>query len=122
MNDSAVHLRRVIKQLEASALANQVRITDITDSLFKIEKLTGESGSRTDFSFTIRKEVHTSGERWWPVVYISQSGSELRAETHVNGRILTNIHMQNELVALAESWAKALEAQAVTKTVKNVLL
>ena len=51
---------------------------------------------------------------------MSSDGSEINSESKVSGRTLVNLHLQDELVIFADSWAKALEAKAVTKSVRNV--
>jgi hypothetical protein len=43
---------------------------------------------------------------WWPVFFNDSAGRTIEAVVHVGGKALTNIQKQNELIELANTWAK----------------
>jgi hypothetical protein len=122
MKNGAVNLRKAIKRLQALSTSPLLLVTQFGSDLIRIEKRSGESGNRTEFSFTIRVEGPLGHETWWPIEYSGTNGEIIKAETQVNGRTLVNLSCQNDLIEVAETWARTLEAQHVTQTVGNALL
>lgn len=122
MGMGAAKLKHIIKHLQKTNLPRELVITSMPSDLLKIEKRTHGSEFRTEFSFVVRIERSKKTSTWWPIQYSSASGDDITSETHVNGRTLVNLQKQAALVDLAETWARTLEAQVVTKTVGNALL
>ncbi len=119
--NGAAKLQKIIKGLQDRGALGGIALRGSTDNVFWIEKRTGESEIRTEFSFQIRIDRVAGKESWWPISYSSASGETISCETISNGKLLTNFVKQDALIDLAESWAKSLEAELVTKTVDNVL-
>ena len=122
MTSGAANLRKIIKRLQKQTIPSFLSIIADGPSLLQIEKRTGESGFRTEFGFTIRIETVAGREVWWPIQYIGSNGEIIKSETELNGRTLVNLQRQNELVTLAETWARTLDAQHVASAVGNALL
>lgn len=119
--NGAAKLQKIIKGLQDRGAMKGIALRGPTDSVLWIEKRTGESENRTEFSFQIRIDRVAGKDTWWPISYSSASGETISCETVSNGKTLTNFVKQDTLIELAESWAKTLEAELVTKTVDNVL-
>jgi hypothetical protein len=122
MNQGALQLKRVINKLQSKAAALSLTISYPEIDIVRIEKRTGTSGVRTEFVFVVRVERLEGKEVWWPVEYTGVHGEVIRSEKEFRGRTLVNLQRQGELVNLAESWARSLDAQNVTQTVGNALL
>ncbi|HXH76090.1 MAG TPA: hypothetical protein VNJ08_14055 [Bacteriovoracaceae bacterium] len=122
MSNGAVNLKKIIKKLESRSLPASLKLTANSSNLLLIEKCTNDSKEKTEFILTIRIENFGGHETWWPIEYLGQNGESAKSESQINGRTLVNLNKQNDLIILAETWAKALEAQLVTQTVGNVLL
>lgn len=119
--NGAAKLQKIIKGLQDRGALKGIALRGPTDNVLWIEKRTGESESRTEFTFQIRIDRVAGKDVWWPISYNSASGEAVSCETISNGKTLTNFVKQDALIELAESWAKTLEAELVAKTVDNVL-
>lgn len=117
----AVKLQKIIKSLQDRGAMKGIAIRGPAENVLWIEKRTGESESRTEFTLQIRIDRVAGKDTWWPISYSSASGEAISCETVSNGKTLTNFVKQDALIDLAESWAKTLEAELVAKTVENAL-
>lgn len=121
MKLGAFKLQRIIGSLQ---LKNALRLIDIGnegESIFWIEKRTGTSDNPVAFHFRFRKEISNGKEIWWPVSYYNGQGEKISCERFFNGKVLTNLAKQDELISISESWARSLEAEHVVRTVDNAL-
>jgi len=120
MANGAVKLRNIIKQLQTRTMPSDLFVSQPEQNLVRIEKRTKASDSRTEFAFLLRTERRDKSETWWPVEY-STPTEVVSCETVINGRVLVNLVKQESLIELAETWARTLEAQQITKSMVTAL-
>lgn len=80
----------------------------------------GERGSKIDFEFTFRLTFVDDKTEWWPVVFNDSSGRKIEAEIKMGDRLLTNVQKQNELIELANTWARSIGSQNLTRTIEGI--
>lgn len=91
-------------------------------NILKVAKRTNSDlGSEVEFEFTFRLLVFEDKIEWWPIQFTDISGRKLDAEIKIGDRVLTNIHKQNELIELANSWAKSISSQNLTRTIDGII-
>lgn len=79
------------------------------------------SPETTDFTFKFRI-LSTSGDvELWPVYFNDKAGRTLQAEMTFGGKVMTNAHLQNELIDLANTWGKSLSSQALTRSIEGLI-
>lgn len=120
-SSGAMKLQKIIKTLQSKGALRGLTISNPSDSIVWVEKRTGSSESRPEFAFKLRVEKLNNKEVWWPINYTNPNGETISCETNHNGKTLVNFAKQDSLIELAESWAKALEAELVANTVDNAL-
>jgi hypothetical protein len=81
----------------------------------RVSKAT-ESGSTPDFELRFLLWPAKDSLEWWPVELLTPQRNQC-AETIQNGRRLINVHVQNELVDIANAWGKNIDAQRVIKDI-----
>ncbi len=117
----AMRFKKTIQRIQQTGDTRTVQITLQTSDLLRVEKRTIGPEIRIEFSFLVRIE-HTCGrELWWPIEYSSISGETIACEKLINGKTMVNLARQDQLIDIAETWAKTLEAQKITKEVSNAL-
>jgi len=74
-----------------------------------------------DFTLLLRLIPAAKAIEWWPVEWSSRDGEKLCAEINVDGRRLTNLYVQNELIEIANTWGKSISAQRVSRELDGTL-
>lgn len=77
--------------------------------------------SKIDFEFTFRLSFVDEKTEWWPVFFNDSSGRTIEAEIKMGDRVLTNVQKQNELIELANTWAKSIGSQNLTRTIDGII-
>jgi hypothetical protein len=72
-----------------------------------------ESGGEFDFTLLLRLVLGSKSIEWWPVEWATRGTEKIVAEITVDGRRFTNIHIQSELIEIANTWGKSISAQRV---------
>lgn len=72
-----------------------------------------------DLMMKFRIKRNGSGFELWPIYFTSVDGRSINAETVFRDKILINSKLQDELIELADTWGKALSAQAFARTLSN---
>jgi hypothetical protein len=80
-----------------------------------------ESGGEPDFTLLLRLIPAANSIEWWPVEWSSREGEKLVAEINRDGRRMTNLHVQNELIEIANTWGKSISAQRVSRELEGTL-
>ena len=75
-----------------------------------------EGKTITDMVMKFRVKRNGTSFDLWPISFASIDGRSLSAETLFREKILVNAKVQNELIALADTWGKALAAQAFNRS------
>ena len=81
----------------------------------RVSKAT-EQGSTPDFELRFHLWSANDALEWWPVELVTPQRNQC-AETVQNGRRLVNVQVQNELVDIANTWGKNIDAQRVIKDI-----
>ncbi len=81
----------------------------------------GTTLDKIDFQFRFRLSFTDKKTEWWPVYFTDSTGRTIEAETKLGDRVLTNVHKQNELIELANTWAKSIGSQALTRTIEGII-
>lgn len=118
-------------QLKALESSLRVELKEGLSSPILLEKdgrhINLSKGQNTDSNvepdFTLRLRLIPMGKviEWWPVEWSSREGQKICAEITVNGRRMTNIHVQNELIEIANTWGKSISAQRVSRELEGTL-
>lgn len=91
-------------------------------ALFTVSKRTDSSHSASiDFAFRFRITPAVPNDEWWPVHFSDEAGRTIQAEVELAGRTMTNVHLQNELIELANAWAKSIGSQALTCSIAGLI-
>ena len=80
-----------------------------------------ESDGEQYFTLLLRLIPAAKSIEWWPVEWSSREGEKLCAEINVDCRRMTNLHVQNELIEIANTWGKNISAQRVSKELEGTL-
>lgn len=72
--------------------------------------------SVVDLMMKFRIKRNGTGFDLWPIYFTSVDGRSINAETIFRDKILINSKIQGELIELADTWGKALSAQAFART------
>jgi hypothetical protein len=81
----------------------------------------GEISGDWEFTILLRLIPGTKSLEWWPVEWMSRDGKKLCAEIALEGRRLTNLQIQNELIDISNTWGKSISAQRVTRELERTL-
>lgn len=94
-------------------VSSPIYISKVSDSL-SIKKSVSFN-HKDDFDIQMFFRVKKSGDfiNLWPTKFISKDGRSINAEIEMNGKLMINQKVQNELIELANTWGKALLAQEV---------
>lgn len=74
-----------------------------------------------DFEFRFRLTFVDNKTEWWPVFFNDNSGQTIEAEIKLGNRVLTNVQKQNELIDLANTWAKSIRSQTLIRTIDGIV-
>jgi hypothetical protein len=72
-----------------------------------------EADDEFDFTLLLRLVPGSKSVEWWPVEWTTRGNEKIVAEIAVDGRRFTNIHVQSELIEIANTWGKSISAQRV---------
>ena len=75
-----------------------------------------EGKAITDMVMKFRVKRNGTSFDLWPISFASIDGRSLSAETFYHDKILINTKIQDQLIELADTWGKALAAQAFNRT------
>lgn len=75
-----------------------------------------EGKTITDMVMKFRVRRNGTSFELWPISFVSLDGRSLSAETLFRNKILVNAKVQDELIVLADTWGKALAAQAFNRS------
>lgn len=81
----------------------------------------GDSLDKIDFQFKIRVSVTDRKTEWWPISFVDSTGRAIDAEVKLGDRTLTNVQKQNELIQLADTWAKSISSQSLKRTIDGIV-
>lgn len=88
--------------------------------ILTIAKRTGQGGlDKIEFQFRFKLSIVGNKTEWWPVFFNDSTGRTIDAEIQMGGKTLTNVQIQNELIDLANTWAKSIGAQGVSRKLEG---
>lgn len=94
------------------------------ENLLAITKFTSVESSApksADFSFKFRVLLSFGDVELWPVYFEDKSGRVIQAELIFGKKLMTNTHLQNELIDLANTWGKSLGSQVLTRNIEGLI-
>ena len=88
--------------------------------ILTVAKRSGQ-GAEDKIEFQFKFKLLSVGKKteWWPIFFNDCTGRTIEAEVQMNGRVLTNVQKQNELIDLANTWAKSIGAQGVSRKLEG---
>ena len=72
-----------------------------------------------DFEFNFRIKKTGTHLELWPISFQSSERGKLVAEMEMKGRRMVNTTIQNELIDVANTWAKGLTAQGFSRSLER---
>jgi hypothetical protein len=100
---------KVSSPITVKKIGNEVRVSK-----------SPETGSAPDFELRFLLWPAKDSLEWWPVELVTPQRIQC-AETIQNGRRLINVQLQNELIEIANTWGKNIDAQRVAKDIPRAL-
>lgn len=80
-----------------------------------------DSFDKIDFQFKFKLSFVKNKTEWWPVFFNDSTGRTIEAKVQMGNRVLTDVQKQNELIELANTWAKSTSSQSLTRTIDGIL-
>lgn len=96
-----------------------ITLKKLADRLTLAKALSSAQPEQIDFVMTFRVRRVGASFELWPTSFSSCDGRRIIAERKLNGKILTNCAVQNQLIKTANTWGKALLSQRVQLELKK---
>ncbi len=97
-------------------------VLERSGDVLTISKRSGQDNfDKIDFQFKFKLSFVESKTEWWPIFFNDSTGRTIAAEVQMGNKVLTNVQKQNELIELANTWAKSISSQSLTRTIDGIL-